>query len=48
MVERRRIRYAHMVSVTPQIMQEGMRADYKQGGSIERSASAAHADGHAC
>ncbi|MFZ0636210.1 MAG: aminopeptidase [Candidatus Acidiferrales bacterium] len=27
-VERRRIRYAHMVSVTPQIMQEGMRADY--------------------
>ena len=24
-VERRRIRYAHMVSVTPQIMQEGMR-----------------------
>lgn len=30
LVERRRIRYAHMVSVTPQIMQEGMRADYKQ------------------
>jgi aminopeptidase len=29
-VERRRIRYAHMVSVTPQIMQEGMRADYKK------------------
>src|SRR5262249_45350783 len=28
-VERRRIRYAHMVGVTPQIMQEGMRADYK-------------------
>lgn len=29
-VERRRIRYAHMVSVTPQIMREGMRADYNQ------------------
>lgn len=27
-VERRRIRYAHMVGVTPQIMREGMRADY--------------------
>jgi aminopeptidase len=30
MVERRRIRYAHMVGVTPQIMREGMRADYLQ------------------
>ena len=29
-VERRRIRYAHMVGVTPQIMREGMRADYRQ------------------
>jgi len=29
-VERRQIRYAHMVSVTPQIMREGMRADYAQ------------------
>jgi aminopeptidase len=29
-VERRRIRYAHMVGVTPQIMQQGMRADYRQ------------------
>jgi aminopeptidase len=29
-VERRRIRYAHMVSVTPQIMQVGMRADYRK------------------
>jgi len=29
-VERRRIRYAHMVGVTPQIMQQGMRADYKK------------------
>jgi leucyl aminopeptidase (aminopeptidase T) len=28
-VERRRIRYAHMVGVTPQIMREGMRADYQ-------------------
>lgn len=27
-VERRRIRHAHMVSITPQIMAEGMRADY--------------------
>jgi leucyl aminopeptidase (aminopeptidase T) len=29
-VERRRIRYAHMVGVTPRIMCEGMRADYQQ------------------
>jgi aminopeptidase len=29
-VERRRIRYAHMVGVTPQIMREGMRADYRR------------------
>ncbi len=29
-VERRRIRYAHMVGVTPRIMREGMRADYLQ------------------
>src|SRR5690349_8611325 len=28
-VERRKIRYAHMVGVTPQIMQQGMRADYR-------------------
>src|SRR6185436_15745393 len=28
-IERRRIRYAHMVSVTPQIMREGLRADYR-------------------
>ena len=28
-VERRRIRYAHMVGVTAEIMQQGMRADYK-------------------
>ena len=30
LVERRRIRYAHMVGVTPRIMREGMRADYRQ------------------
>lgn len=30
LVERRRIRYAHMVGVTPRIMCEGMRADYAQ------------------
>jgi leucyl aminopeptidase (aminopeptidase T) len=29
-VERRRIRYAHMVGVTPRIMKEGMRADYRR------------------
>jgi leucyl aminopeptidase (aminopeptidase T) len=29
LVERRGIRYAHMVGVTPQIMMEGMRADYR-------------------
>ncbi len=29
-VERRQIRYAHMVGVTPQIMQQGMRADYRK------------------
>jgi aminopeptidase len=28
-VERRRIRYAHMVGVTPAIMMQGMRADYR-------------------
>src|ERR1700731_4773072 len=28
-VERRQIRYAHMVGVTPEIMQEGMRSDYR-------------------
>jgi aminopeptidase len=29
LVERRQIRYAHMVGVTPQIMRQGMRADYR-------------------
>jgi leucyl aminopeptidase (aminopeptidase T) len=29
LVERRAIRYAHMVGVTPRIMMEGMRADYR-------------------
>ncbi len=28
-VERRRMRYAHMIGVTPAIMQQGMRADYR-------------------
>jgi len=28
-VERRQIRYAHMVGVTPEIMKQGMRADYR-------------------
>src|SRR5215470_11832913 len=30
LVERRQIRYAHMVGVTPEIMQQGMRADYRK------------------
>ncbi len=29
-VEQRQIRYAHMVGVTPEIMQQGMRADYHE------------------
>src|ERR671925_1007001 len=29
-VERRAIRYAHMVGVTPEIMRQGMRADYRR------------------
>jgi leucyl aminopeptidase (aminopeptidase T) len=29
-VERKRMRYAHMIGVTPRIMREGMRADYRQ------------------
>jgi leucyl aminopeptidase (aminopeptidase T) len=29
-VERRQIRYAHMVGITPQIMQQGMRVDYRK------------------
>jgi leucyl aminopeptidase (aminopeptidase T) len=28
-VERRRMRYAHMIGVTPRIMREGLRADYR-------------------
>src|SRR5262249_58297606 len=32
-VERRRIRYAHMVGVTPQIMRQGMRAAYRLDGA---------------
>jgi aminopeptidase len=29
-VERRQIRYAHMIGVTAEIMQQGMRADYRK------------------
>jgi aminopeptidase len=36
-VERRRIRYAHMVGVTPAIMRQGMRADYRR---VDRLSSA--------
>src|SRR5437899_7678828 len=38
-VERRQIRYAHMVGVTPQIMQQGMRADYKMVDGLSDSLS---------
>ena len=42
-IERRRIRYAHMIGVTPRIMREGMRADYRQ---VDRlSHAAVRADG---
>lgn len=36
LVEQRRIRYAHMVGVTPRIMREGMRADYHQVDRLSR------------
>ena len=36
-VERRRIRYAHMVGVTPLIMQQGMRADYRLVDALSQS-----------
>ena len=42
-VERRQIRYAHMVGVTPEIMQQGMRADYKPGRSPQRKIVRPHA-----
>jgi leucyl aminopeptidase (aminopeptidase T) len=35
-IERRRIRYAHMVGVTPRIMREGMRADYVKVDRLSR------------
>jgi leucyl aminopeptidase (aminopeptidase T) len=35
-VERRHIRYAHMVGVTPQIMREGMCADYRLVDELSR------------
>jgi leucyl aminopeptidase (aminopeptidase T) len=46
-VERRRIRYAHMVGVTSQIMRQGMRADYRLVDELsqrlcERMPQAAH------
>src|SRR5437899_4716882 len=33
-VERRQIRYAHMVGVTSEIMQQGMRTDYRMVGRL--------------
>lgn len=36
LVEQLRIRYAHMVGVTPRIMREGMRADYHQVDRLSR------------
>lgn len=36
LIEQRRIRYAHMVGVTPRIMREGMRADYRQVDRLSR------------
>ena len=36
-VERRGIRYAHMVGVTPLIMRQGMRADYKLVDALSQS-----------
>jgi aminopeptidase len=36
-VERLQIRYAHMVGVTPEIMQQGMRADYKMVDRLSES-----------
>ncbi|MGH9411918.1 MAG: aminopeptidase [Vicinamibacterales bacterium] len=36
-VERRRIRYAHMVGVTPAIMMQGMRADYQLVDRLSRA-----------
>jgi aminopeptidase len=35
-VERRGIRYAHMVGVTPEIMRQGMRSDYRQVDALSR------------
>ena len=46
-VERRRIRYAHMVGVTPRIMCEGMRADYHHVDRPQPAAVRAHAVGAA-
>jgi leucyl aminopeptidase (aminopeptidase T) len=35
-VNRRRIRHAHMVNITPRIMREGMRADFEQVDALAR------------
>src|SRR5262245_46196325 len=35
-VERRAMRYAHMIGVTPEIMRQGMRADYRQVDALSR------------
>ena len=39
-VDRRRIRHAHMVAITPQIMREGMRADFRAVDALSRWALA--------
>ena len=44
-VERRRIRYAHMVGVTPEIMQQGMRADYTLVDRLSEKLARSHAQG---
>ena len=36
-VNRRRMRHAHMVNITPEIMTQGMRADFERGGPVEPS-----------
>ena len=43
LVERRGMRYAHMVGVTSQIMRQGMRADYKLVESVREAAGGAAA-----
>jgi hypothetical protein len=45
-VEKRRIRYAHMVGVTPRIMREGMRADYRKVDRLSRLCERMGTRGH--